>query len=85
MTDQAEPASGARRAHIDRVTSESSVSVELNLDGTGQVEVSTGVRFYDHLLTAFGVHGALDLTVRATGDVDIASIKPENQTVWSSQ
>ncbi len=71
MTDQAEPATGARRSHIDRVTSESSVSVELNLDGTGQVEVSTGVRFYDHLLTAFGVHGALDLTVRATGDVDI--------------
>ena len=35
----------------------------MNLDGTGVVEVSTGVRFYDHMLTAFGVHGSFDLTV----------------------
>lgn len=60
-----------RRARIERVTSESSVLVELDLDGTGQVDISTGVRFYDHMLTAFGVHGCFDLTVRATGDVDI--------------
>ena len=45
--------------------------VELDLDGTGQVEISTGVRFYDHMLTAFGVHGSFDLTVRSVGDVDI--------------
>jgi imidazoleglycerol-phosphate dehydratase len=60
-----------RRARIERATSESSVLVELDLDGTGQVEISTGVRFFDHMLTAFGVHGAFDLTVRSTGDVDI--------------
>ena len=60
-----------RRARIERVTSESSVLVELDLDGTGAVDISTGVRFYDHMLTAFGVHGSFDLTVRATGDVDI--------------
>jgi len=60
-----------RRARISRTTSESSVLVELNLDGTGVVEVSTGVRFYDHMLTAFGVHGSFDLTVQSTGDVDI--------------
>ena len=61
----------ARRARIERTTSESSVLVDLNLDGTGQVDISTGVRFYDHMLTAFGVHGAFDLTVKSTGDVDI--------------
>ncbi len=66
----AAPGSG-RQARIERTTSESSVLVELDLDGTGQVEISTGVRFYDHMLTAFGVHGAFDLLVRATGDVDI--------------
>ncbi len=61
----------ARTAQIERSTSESSVLVELDLDGTGQVDISTGVRFYDHMLTAFGVHGSFDLTVRSTGDVDI--------------
>lgn len=60
-----------RQARIERTTSESSVLVDLNLDGTGQVDISTGVRFYDHMLTAFGVHGAFDLTVKSTGDVDI--------------
>jgi len=60
-----------RHARIERATSESSVLVDLNLDGTGQVEISTGVRFYDHMLTAFGVHGSFDLTVRSVGDVDI--------------
>lgn len=60
-----------RTARIERSTSESSVLVELDLDGTGAVEVSTGVRFFDHMLTAFGVHGCFDLTVRSTGDVDI--------------
>lgn len=63
--------SPARTARVERVTSESDVTVELNLDGTGQVEISTGVRFYDHMLTAFGVHGSFDLTVRADGDIDI--------------
>jgi len=61
----------ARRARIERTTSESSVLVELDLDGTGQVEISTGVRFYDHMLISFGVHGSFDLTVRSVGDVDI--------------
>ncbi|AZI57807.1 imidazoleglycerol-phosphate dehydratase HisB [Nakamurella antarctica] len=60
-----------RTARIERVTSESSVLVELNLDGSGQVDISTGVRFYDHMLTAFGVHGSFDLTVKSTGDTDI--------------
>ena len=62
---------GQRRARIERTTSESSVLVDIDLDGSGQVEISTGVRFYDHMLTAFGVHGSFDLTVRSVGDVDI--------------
>lgn len=61
----------ARIATIDRVTSESSVHVELNLDGSGAVDIATGVRFFDHMLTALGVHGCFDLTVRSAGDVDI--------------
>jgi imidazoleglycerol-phosphate dehydratase len=60
-----------RQARVERATSESQVTVDIDLDGTGQVEVSTGVRFYDHMLTAFGVHGSFDLSVRASGDVDI--------------
>src|SRR5207302_640608 len=54
-----------------RTTKESSVAVELDLDGAGKVEIGTGVPFYDHMLTSFGVHGAFDLTVRATGDLDV--------------
>jgi imidazoleglycerol-phosphate dehydratase len=60
-----------RQARIERTTSESSVLVDIDLDGSGQVEISTGVRFYDHMLTAFGVHGSFDLVVRSVGDVDI--------------
>ncbi|MEP6980895.1 MAG: imidazoleglycerol-phosphate dehydratase HisB [Nakamurella sp.] len=60
-----------RTARIERATSESSVLVELDLDGTGVVDISTGVRFYDHMLTAFGVHGSFDLNVVSTGDIDI--------------
>ena len=62
-----------RIGRVERVTKESSVVVEIDLDGSGKVEVGTGVPFYDHMLTSFGVHGAFDLTVRATGDVEIDS------------
>ncbi|MBV8931077.1 MAG: imidazoleglycerol-phosphate dehydratase HisB [Kutzneria sp.] len=61
----------SRIGKVERTTRESSVLVELDLDGTGVVEIDTGVPFYDHMLTAFGVHASLDLRVRATGDVDI--------------
>ncbi len=60
-----------RRAKIDRTTGETSVSIDIDLDGSGIVDVSTGVRFFDHMLTAFGVHGCFDLSVNASGDVDI--------------
>ncbi|OLF16116.1 imidazoleglycerol-phosphate dehydratase HisB [Actinophytocola xanthii] len=60
-----------RVGRIERTTRESSVTVEIDLDGAGKVDVSTGVPFFDHMLTSFGVHGAFDLSVRATGDVEI--------------
>ncbi len=62
---------GGRTARIERTTSESSVVVEVDLDGTGRTEISTTVPFYDHMLTALGKHSLIDLTVRATGDTDI--------------
>jgi imidazoleglycerol-phosphate dehydratase len=60
-----------RRAKVERKTKESDIVVELDLDGSGVVDIDTGVPFYDHMLTSFGVHGAFDLTVQATGDVDV--------------
>ncbi len=60
-----------RIGRIERATKESKVVVEIDLDGAGTADVSTGVPFYDHMLTSFGVHGAFDLTVQATGDVEI--------------
>ena len=61
----------SRTAHIERTTSESSVVVDLDLDGTGRTDISTSVPFYDHMLTALGKHSLIDLTVRATGDTHI--------------
>jgi len=60
-----------RRARIERRTRETEVLVELDLDGSGDVHVDTGVPFYDHMLTALGSHASFDLTVRTTGDVQI--------------
>ncbi len=74
MSQTAEPATrggAGRTARVERTTSESTVLVELDLDGTGRTEVSTGVPFYDHMLTALGKHSLIDLTVRATGDVEV--------------
>jgi imidazoleglycerol-phosphate dehydratase len=61
----------SRTATIERTTSESSVKVSLDLDGTGQSSISTGVGFYDHMLTSLAKHGLLDLTVESVGDVHI--------------
>ncbi|WIM66933.1 imidazoleglycerol-phosphate dehydratase HisB [Corynebacterium breve] len=54
-----------------RTTSESDITVEINLDGSGNVDVNTGLPFFDHMLTAFGTHGSFDLKVHATGDTHI--------------
>lgn len=60
-----------RRARVERKTRESDITVELDLDGTGKVDIDTGVPFFDHMLTALGVHASFDLTVVARGDVEI--------------
>jgi len=63
--------SNQRVAQIVRETSESSIELSIDLDGTGVSDISTTVPFYDHLLTAFAKHSLVDLTVKATGDTDI--------------
>ena len=60
-----------RVAKVERSTRESSISVELNLDGTGVTNISTGIAFFDHMLTAFGQHGSFDLTIEAKGDIEV--------------
>ncbi len=62
---------GGRRARMERATSESTVAVELDLDGTGTANINTSVPFYDHMLTALAKHSLIDLTVQATGDTHI--------------
>ena len=61
----------SRTARVERGTKESKVLVEVDLDGSGLAQVSTGVGFYDHMLTSLARHGLLDLTVQADGDVHI--------------
>ncbi|HET7415811.1 MAG TPA: imidazoleglycerol-phosphate dehydratase HisB [Arthrobacter sp.] len=61
----------ARTARRDRITSESSVQVEINLDGTGRADIDTTVPFYDHMLTALAKHSLIDLVVKASGDTHI--------------
>jgi len=60
-----------RTARVQRETSESSIDLSLNLDGTGASDIETSVPFYDHILTAFAKHSLTDLTVRARGDIEI--------------
>lgn len=66
MTDSAN-----RRAVVTRVTGETDITVELDLDGTGTCSIATGLPFFDHMLNAFGRHGLFDLTVRAIGDIEV--------------
>lgn len=63
----------SRIAKIERTTKESSVVLELNLDGTGQVEVETGVPFFDHMMSQLGKHGGFDLNIKTVGDTHIDS------------
>lgn len=61
----------ARRGRVERVTKESRVLVEIDLDGAGSAEVSTGVPFYDHMLAQLARHGGFDLTVDTVGDLEV--------------
>jgi imidazoleglycerol-phosphate dehydratase len=63
--------SAGRTATLERQTSESKVRVSLDLDGAGRAQISTGVGFFDHMLTAFAKHSLLDLEIESAGDVHI--------------
>lgn len=64
-------AEAVRRAARHRATGETSVSVELDLDGSGEVKAETGIPFFDHMLSQLGRHGGLDLRVSASGDLAV--------------
>ena len=61
----------SRTARVERITKETSVLVELDLDGSGTANVHTGVPFFDHMLAQLAKHGLLDLNVQASGDIEI--------------
>lgn len=61
----------SRSAEVSRKTSETDISLAINLDGTGKTDISTGIGFFDHMLTAFGRHGLFDLKILAKGDLHI--------------
>lgn len=63
--------SPARRAAVERSTGETRIQLSLTLDGQGRSEVRTGIPFFDHMLTLFAKHGLFDLTVAATGDIEV--------------
>ena len=63
--------SAPRKATVERTTAETSIELTVVLDGTGVVDVETGLPFFDHMLAQLGRHGGLDLTVRAKGDLEI--------------
>ena len=62
---------GARTATINRQTTETQINLRLTLDGRGRYRIQTGIRFLDHMLELFARHGAFDLTIDATGDLDV--------------
>jgi imidazoleglycerol-phosphate dehydratase len=60
-----------RTGEVHRSTKETDISLSLNLDGTGAGTIETGIPFFDHMLRSFARHGRMDLTVRATGDLEV--------------
>lgn len=60
-----------RKAEVSRKTKETDIVISLDLDGTGQVAVETGVPFFNHMMEAFGKHGLFDLKIDAKGDIEI--------------
>jgi imidazoleglycerol-phosphate dehydratase len=71
MNDTKARASAGRRARVERRTKETTITVEVDLDGSGRAELATGVPFLDHMLDQVARHGMLDLDIRAKGDLHI--------------
>jgi imidazoleglycerol-phosphate dehydratase len=71
MSTPTPTAAAPRTASVARSTKETSIDVAIDLDGTGAVEVSTGLPFFDHMIAQLGRHGGFDLTVSARGDLDV--------------
>jgi imidazoleglycerol-phosphate dehydratase len=61
----------ARRAQVERKTKETAISLSIDLDGTGSAEISTGIPFFDHMLSLMAMHGLFDLTLQAKGDLEV--------------
>ncbi|MDI6640668.1 MAG: imidazoleglycerol-phosphate dehydratase, partial [Methanocellales archaeon] len=57
-----------RKAKMERKTKETDIKIDLNIDGKGDYDVNTGIKFFDHLLSSFAVHGKFDLRIKASGD-----------------
>jgi imidazoleglycerol-phosphate dehydratase len=60
-----------RKSEIERITKETRIDLKLNLDGRGQTEITTGIPFFDHMLTLFAVHGFFDLFLYVKGDIEV--------------
>jgi len=60
-----------RKTNVSRNTKETQIEIQLDLDGTGKADISTGIPFFDHMLTAFTVHGFFDLKILAKGDIEV--------------
>ena len=60
-----------RTAKLERKTKETDIAIDINLDGAGKCDISTGIGFFDHMLELFSVHGFYDITLRAAGDIHV--------------
>lgn len=60
-----------RQGHVERETKETRIQLDFSLDGTGTIDIQSGVPFLDHMLTLFGVHGFFDIKLRASGDLEV--------------
>jgi imidazoleglycerol-phosphate dehydratase len=62
-----------RKAKVERRTQETTIKIAIDLDGTGQTDIATGISLFDHMLNLFGVHGFFDLSLHAQGDIEVDS------------
>lgn len=60
-----------RKVKLTRKTNETDIEIELNIDGNGNSDIDTGLKFFDHMLTSFSKHGFFDITIKAKGDIEV--------------